>query len=568
MTHKLKSSFYFISKLTLLLKGVKTKIAISFSLLLFQGLTTGVGLMLIIPLLAVIGVSNTETSNNVLISNIQSLFGNSGLSLNLISVLIIYLSIMIVSAMLKYFQAMTTAKINQNVMVYWRTRIFKIIAHGTWSSVNSIKSSDLQDLLTLEIRKFGSISNQLIQFVGGIILILVYLIISAFLSLKFTLLSLFPILLIALLNKPINRKTYTLGKSTIGLNKKLQSIILEHLSAIKLVKSYLKEKQHVKEFSQVNKKMEQKIIAFTSNSQKTKLIFEIIAAFIIAVYIYLAIEVLQVEVTQILLLIFIFARLIPKASAIINNFQQILNQLPAMEFAFTLMKSIQPEAEGLKTDLNQNNISLKKEIEFKKVNFSYGSTKVHEDLSFIIKANKINVIIGSSGKGKSTIIDLLIGFLKVDSGEIVIDGENINEMDQKEWISSIAYVPQDPILFHKSISENLLWAKSNATNLEIDESLKKASAKRFVTSLPEGLETIVGNRGSNLSGGERQRIALARALIKQPQILILDEATNAVDDESEKLIGEALTKLKGKITIIIVAHRSNLVELADEIIAL
>jgi ABC-type multidrug transport system fused ATPase/permease subunit len=184
-------------------------------------------------------------------------------------------------------------------------------------------------------------------------------------------------------------------------------------------------------------------------------------------------------------------------------------------------------------------------------------------LSFSITANKTTALLGPSGVGKSTLIDLILSLQQPTKGQLFVDGISLNQIDQNQWRSQIAFVPQDAFLFHTSILENLTWAKPNATTEEIEIALKQAGAFEFIQQLPKGLDTLVGDRGTNLSGGERQRIALARALIRKPQLLILDEATSAVDDKSENLIKEALGQLSGKMTIIIVAHRSSLVELAN-----
>ncbi len=370
----------------------------------------------------------------------------------------------------------------------------------------------------------------------------------------------------ALMNRPINKKSFTLGKSSVGFNQHLQSIILEQLAALKLVKTYGKEQKHLDEFEDTNKALEEKILAFTKATQTTKTFVEIIAAVVIAVYIYVAIVVFETAITELLLLIFIFARLLPKASKLVGNYQQILNNLPAIEWTNKVIDQL--EEEELKHKNTNEKIILKKGIEFKEVDFSYGSKKILEKLNFTIATKQTTVIKGGSGVGKSTTIDLIMGLQKLDSGVILIDDKPLKELNAFSWKSSIAYVPQDAFLFHKSIKENLLWADPLAEETAIWNALEQAGAMDFIKRFPEGLHTIVGDRGMQISGGERQRIALARALLRQPELLILDEATSAVDDQNELIIKEALGKLHGRMSILIVAHRSLLVDLADQVIEL
>jgi ABC-type multidrug transport system fused ATPase/permease subunit len=208
-------------------------------------------------------------------------------------------------------------------------------------------------------------------------------------------------------------------------------------------------------------------------------------------------------------------------------------------------------------------------IEFVNIQFSYPSRKeveVLKGLSF--KANKGEkiAIVGPSGAGKSTIASLLLRFYNPDAGEISFDGVNANEYSLSDIRNQIAIVPQDVLLFGGTIRENICYGKITATDEEIFEAARKANAHEFISSFPEGYQTVVGERGIKLSGGQRQRIAIARALLKNPSILILDEATSSLDSESERLVQEALQLLMKDRTSVIIAHRLSTIREADQII--
>jgi ATP-binding cassette subfamily B protein len=176
--------------------------------------------------------------------------------------------------------------------------------------------------------------------------------------------------------------------------------------------------------------------------------------------------------------------------------------------------------------------------------------------------------VGHSGSGKTTLTKLLLRFSDVDGGTISIDGQDISHIKQEDLRSHIAYVPQEPVLFHRSLAENIAYGKPDATKDEIREAARKAHADEFIQKLPKGYDTLVGERGVKLSGGQRQRIALARAILKDAPILVLDEATSALDSESEKLIQDALKKfMKGRTTIVI-AHRLSTIQSMDRIAVL
>jgi len=207
-------------------------------------------------------------------------------------------------------------------------------------------------------------------------------------------------------------------------------------------------------------------------------------------------------------------------------------------------------------------------IEFDHVRFSYPSRpeiEVLQGLDFAIKPGQKIALVGQSGAGKSTIVQLLMRFYQIDSGTIRLDGKSIQNIDVQHLRNNIGIVPQEVLLFGGSIEENIRYGKPNATRAEIEEAAQQANAWEFISTFPEGLETRVGERGIKLSGGQRQRIAIARAILKDPAILVLDEATSSLDSESERLVQDALDKLMENRTTIIIAHRLATVRKADRI---
>jgi len=209
------------------------------------------------------------------------------------------------------------------------------------------------------------------------------------------------------------------------------------------------------------------------------------------------------------------------------------------------------------------------EIHFQQVLFAYKENNpVFKDFSLIIKPGQKVGLVGPSGCGKSTLVKLLLRFVDVDAGDILIDGQNIKAVTQDDLRRAIAYVPQDPSLFHRTLLENIKYGKPEATMEEVIEAAKKAHAHEFISELPKGYDTLVGERGVKLSGGERQRVAIARAILKRAPIIILDEATSSLDTESERFIKEAFDELiKGRTTIVI-AHRLSTIQKMDRIIVM
>lgn len=209
------------------------------------------------------------------------------------------------------------------------------------------------------------------------------------------------------------------------------------------------------------------------------------------------------------------------------------------------------------------------EVEIKNIHFSYGKgSDVFKNFSLHIKAGERVGLVGPSGAGKSTIIKLLLRFADVKKGEILIDGQSIIRIIQNDLRSWIAYVPQEPILFHRTLMENIRYAKPEASDEEVIQVAKLSHAHKFISSFSSEYKTLVGERGVKLSGGERQRVAIARAILKDAPILLLDEATSFLDSESEMYIQDALTELMKNRTTVVIAHRLSTIMQMDRIVVI
>ena len=206
------------------------------------------------------------------------------------------------------------------------------------------------------------------------------------------------------------------------------------------------------------------------------------------------------------------------------------------------------------------------EIRFDKVDFAYEKSSVFSDLSFTIKPGQKVGLVGESGAGKSTLVQLLLRQYDINDGEILFDDQNIAHVTQDSLRGHIAFVPQDPVLFHRTLAENIGYGRKDATQDEIEQAAELAQAHEFITELPEWYKTLVGERGVKLSGGQRQRIIIARAILKNAPILVLDEATSALDSESEEKIQLALSELMKWKTVIAIAHRLSTIKHLDRIL--
>jgi ATP-binding cassette subfamily C protein len=334
---------------------------------------------------------------------------------------------------------------------------------------------------------------------------------------------------------------------------------------MKIAKSYGAEDRHAEIFGRLTEQVRSMYTHAVQNQAEVQYWFDIGSVLILTLILYVSFQVLAIPTAGILLLLFLFARIMPKFSTIQQSFQSFINMLPSFTRVIEMQKHCEAEAEPETNRIEK--LQLRDTIRFEHVTLSYDSVKAQAiiDLDLTIKAGKTTAIVGPSGAGKSTIADLVMGLIVPNHGCILIDGMELSLELTKAWREQIGYVPQDTFLFNDTLRANLLWAKPDASEEEINQSLRYAAAEEFIPGLPKGLETILGDRGVLISGGERQRIALARALLRKPSLLILDEATSSLDSENEKRIREATEKLHGQMTILVISHRLSTIRGADVI---
>jgi subfamily B ATP-binding cassette protein MsbA len=382
--------------------------------------------------------------------------------------------------------------------------------------------------------------------------------------------------LILLVLPPLMLFARIFGKRLRGFSGKVQdklakaAVVLEEgISSIKIVKSYTREAHEKKRFE---KEIE---TAFEESVRKIRISsffgpFILGLTFLISALLvwYGGNQVMQGATTPgELAAFFLYALIIAgPIGTFVRIYTQVQEALGAVRRVYEILDT-EPIIKSPKNPIALANIEGK--IEYENVSFGYREgSSVLKNVSFEILPGETVALVGLTGAGKSTVIQLLHRFFDPDHGCVKLDGHDIRQLDLKNFLEQIALVPQETILFGGSVRENILYGKLDATEEELVSASKSANAHEFIQQLEEGYDTKVGEKGVKLSGGERQRIAIARALLKDPKILVLDEATSALDNRSESLIQEALDRLMADRTTVVIAHRLTTVKNADKIIVL
>lgn len=431
--------------------------------------------------------------------------------------------------------------------------------------LNSRISSDItqiQDTLTSTIAEF---LRQFILIIGGVALL-------ATESIKLTLLMLSVVPLVAVAAVIFGRFIRKYSKNVQDQVAESQVIVEETMQGISIVKAFANEWYEIARYDGKIKEVVK--IAIKGGKYRgyfaSFIIFCLFGAIVAVVWFGVRLSISgEMSVGQLISFVLYSTFVGASFGGIAELYAQIQKAIGATERVFELLDE---NPEKIKSEQSTAPIEkIKGNVTFKNVAFSYPSRKeikVLKDVNFTANFGQKIAIVGPSGTGKSTVASLLLRFYDIDSGEILVDGKNIYDFDLETLRGNMSIVPQDVILFGGTIKENIAYGKPDATEEEILLAAQQANAFNFIEGFPEKFETVVGERGIKLSGGQRQRIAIARALLKNPSILILDEATSSLDSESEKLVQEALEILMEGRTSIIIAHRLSTIRSADQILVL
>lgn len=423
-------------------------------------------------------------------------------------------------------------------------------------------TNDITALQTAIVVDFISLVQESAIFIGSFASMI-------YLQWKLTALCLVIVPLVSYVIKFFGRKLHTSGRVVQECLADVTSMLQETIQGVRIVRSFNRGAYEEKRFEKINRSsFSATVRSIRQQSQMTPFVEFLAAIAVCAIIWYGGVSVIDgVMTTGELIAFLIYAiNLANPTRRVAESVGNIQKSLAAADRVFAILDE-KPEVQD---KLGVEPIKVEKgKVEVKHVAFSYEKgNPVLTDLDFVAEAGQTIALVGPSGSGKTTVANLLPRFYDVESGSICIDGVDIRDVTLGSLRENIGLVPQDTLLFNTTIKENVLYGKLDATDEEVWAAVKAANAEKFIKELPHGIDTKVGDRGLVLSGGQRQRIAIARAILKDPAILILDEATSALDTESEKIVQDALDKLMVGRTSFVIAHRLSTVKNADQILVL
>ncbi|MGZ0040105.1 ABC transporter ATP-binding protein [Paenibacillus ottowii] len=558
--------------------------------MILVSLLESVGIYMLVPMLAAIGVFGGHSEMPFLSDGLDYFLPYIPNSWLLPGMLLLFVALLTGQALLQRYQSILSSQIQQRFMRSLRIDVYTSFMKAQWAFYLRQRKSDFSHVMTTELARVSQGTNLLLQLVTAVMFTLIQIALAFWLSPSLTGLVFVSGLVLFVVFRRSIRNAKQLGDRTTELSQVYFAGITDHMNGMKDIKSNLLEAANIRWFRSLTQRMEDNTTQFVRQNATTQFFHRIAAAIFVVSVLFVSLQWLHVTPEKLIVLILIFSRLWPRFALIQASLEYIMSMVSAFESVTKVQRECEAFSDssliGLTSsethvpfDLSEHQLasvsvrqplSLHNGIECTRLDYCYeGAVEpALRQINLFIPARGMTAIVGKSGAGKSTMVDVLMGFLRPTSGQIQIDGHVLDDELLPLWRQSFGYVSQDPFLFHATVRENLKLADKDATEQQLWEALHFAAADHFVSRLPEGLDTVIGDRGIRLSGGERQRLVLARAILHHPPVLILDEATSALDGEHEAAIQAALERMKGQMTLIVIAHRLSTIRHADQIVVL
>lgn len=532
-----------------------------FLLLLVEGATTAISVLALVPI-ADFMLDPSLVKSSSITQVVVSVLGSLGWHPVFWILGALFVTSNVIKGLLEVVIRHAILRIKYSVVRGLFGDALKTFFKARWEFFSCSEQGKLLNTLNKELNTIGDTLGHLATLFAQVIQLCIYLTVPLWMNARLTITALG---LTALFGVPfilLNSVSYRLGIHNTETANELMGVLSEMLDAARLILGFGRQDHARESFLRSFDRHVHATLRSQTLASAVPCFFKPLVLLAVVVAIGLSIERQTYVSEQAAVMWSLFATM-PILSALLQGNISISNFLPSYEQLVLLRKKAieceEIEGEHIFTHLERG-------IELKCLDFAYPDRKqTLTNVNICILKGRVTALVGESGSGKSTITDLVLGLQIPLQGQVLVDGIPLGNWKQNSFRDKIGYVPQDPLLFHASIRDNLLWSYSQADTNDLWNALRLANAADFVQKLSQGIDTIVGDRGARLSGGQRQRIALARALIRKPELLILDEATSSLDSESERLIHKSIEQISRNSTILIIAHRLSTIAKADQV---
>ncbi len=538
--------------------------------LLLAGVLEGIGLSMLLPLLGIavrtqtgsgtVTAGATDAAAPALERLVSNGFSAVGISPTIGVLLIIFIAAITFKTIMMLLAKKQVGYTVARVATDLRLEMLRALLVSRWQYFLKQPLGSLANSMATESYRASKAFMHGVIMTSDLIQALIYGIIAFLVSWEVTLVSLIAGSGLLYVLKRFVKKARRAGYRQTELLKTLLSLLTDTLQSIKPLKAMARE--NVSDFllekktTGLNKALQKQVL----NKELLKAFQELLVTVILAVGLYIMMIYWRMPLASILVLALLVSKLLKQLGKVQTRYQEMVIYESAYWSIKDMIETMKLEREPL---TGSRIAELKRAIHLKHVDFAYDDHKALQNVSLTFPAGQITAIVGPSGSGKTTIVDLVSGLLRPQQGEVWIDDELLENVNLRSWRRKIGYIPQDTILLHDSVMNNITLGDPELSANDVEDALRAAGAWEFVGNMPGGIHSIVGERGGKLSGGQRQRIAIARAIVQKPELLILDEATSALDPQSEAAVCETLQNLRGQLTIVTISHQEALVKIAD-----
>ena len=564
------------------------RIAFVVALLLATSVTEAFGILMLLPLLELAGMGGAGGEIGALVGMMRQAAAALGVELTLPTVLGVFLVLAAVRSAAAWQRDVLMVRTQLEFVDRFRARFYRAIAQAEWEELSRHRSSELQNVLTVDVARASLGAKHLLNLMSTLMLTAAQVTLAFLISPLITAVAIGIGACLLGIVYPLARQAAGLGTQLTGANRDFFTTVSEFLAGLRFARSHDAEALHVRRFTDQLAAVRGRRVAFVRANATARAIIWIASAAAVVALVWFTARAGGTALPELLIVVLIFGRLLPVASALQQCFLGLVNALPAYTHAqeahqrLAAAAQIDPMAElpgdrvpahraACTTARSDGRMKLRHAMTLKDVSFQFHAAEGrlgldHVDLA--VAAGTITIVTGPSGAGKSTLADILAAVVAPTHGAVFVDDTRLTAANRRRWRRSIAYVPQEPYLFHDTIRANLKVTCPDASDWALERALRRAGAEGFVHALPKRLDTVVGEGAATLSGGERQRLTLARALLREPTLLVLDEATSHVEPDTERLIAEVLATLRGTMTIVAIAHGGLLSAAADAVVRL
>ena len=525
------------------------------------GLSEGVSIVLLLPLLTRVGIvaAGSQSAANAVIEQALTLAGADSTGKILVLIAVVATAQMVLSVVLNWW----SIRLARSYQARRQLELFGAFMRAKWTFIIDRKAGEMINAIITECERLGRAFILCLSLFGSAVVAFVYLALSAFIAWQATLSLIVFALAAALAMTRFYKKSYVSGRSLAPLNAQLQATLEEQFAGVKYIKASGGLDRVIAQIEPLARKLGDINTAATALPGTVRGLLEYIALIGLAAILVLTSAGFGLAPGNVIIVLALFGRLFPRLTTVQAQLYSLNVNVHAVQTINMLQTAAESEAERQDGSSAPLNIAKPTALAVRNLQVRFGERIVLDQINLTLPIPGMLAIVGRSGAGKSTLVHALVGLVEPSAGSVRLGPYDLASAPLSAWRRAIGYVPQETILFHASIRENLTLVNAAASEAEIRIAARRAHALDFINSLPRGFDTIIGDQGVKLSGGQRQRLGVARALLINPALLVLDEAMSALDTESEAELLRTIEELRKQIGILLVAHRLSAARTAD-----